>query len=443
MKRKIIYGFLGILCCCILGGCSGQKPDSATADQSKTVEHTKTDHEKRDTDIAKKKKQKEQEETKEDISRENEEEQETEETTGLEDESVKNQELTFQVQSYIENMTLEEKVAQLFMVTPEQLTQVGTVTWAGEITKNAFDRYPVGGVILFESNLQSESQVKELTQGLQVCSQERSNLPLLISIDEEGGLVSRIGKNSGFSVTTFPAMWEIGESGDLSMAYHVGETIGAYLKEYGCNMDFAPDADVLTNPDNQVIGKRSFGSEGEAVAQMTSQVCKGLFSQGVAPCLKHFPGHGGTLGDSHKGYAYTERTKEELLAQELVPFQKGIQEDVPFIMVSHIALPNVTGNEEPSSLSKEIVTDLLREEMGYDGIVITDAMNMGAITKEYDSAAASVKAIEAGVDIILMPKDFQTAMQGVIDAVNNGIISQDRIDTSLKRILEYKLQKLV
>ena len=337
-------------------------------------------------------------------------------------------------------MSLEERVLQMFMITPEALTGYGTVTAAGDVTYQSLQKYPVGGIILFAQNVIDPDQLGTMNGNLQNYSEEITGLPMFISVDEEGGKVARIAKNSNFSVETFSDMRSIGDSGDTAKAYEVGNTIGAYLNQYGFNLDFAPDADVLTNPDNQVIGTRSFGTDPYVVSEMTQSVVNGLEDNQVYACLKHFPGHGATSGDTHAGYAYTDKTLDELMQSELVPFSNGIQNGVHFIMVSHIAAPQVTGDNLPASLSPYMIQTVLREQMGYDGIVITDAMNMGAISDNYGSADAAVRAVNAGADIVLMPKDFVSAYQGVLNAVENGTISTDRIDEAVRRILRVKMQ---
>lgn len=349
------------------------------------------------------------------------------------------QRLEKRVETQLKKMTLEEKVAQLFMITPEALTGYQKVTSAGSSTRQALAKHPVGGLIYFSQNIQSPAQLTKLTTNTQSYAQKETGLPLFLGIDEEGGTVARIAKNPAFSTTTYKDMWSIGATRKSKKAYKVGTTIGRYLHKYGFNLDFAPDADVLTNPDNQVIGTRSFGSDPKLVAKMVIQEVKGLEKEQVYACLKHFPGHGGTQGDTHNGYAYTNRTLKELKKSELVPFQEGIKQSVSFIMVSHISLPKVTTKDEPASVSKEIITDLLRKQMGYEGIVITDAMNMGAITSEYSSANAAVKSLKAGADIILMPQDFKSAYNGVLSAIRNKELSKKRIDQSVRRILRVKL----
>lgn len=263
------------------------------------------------------------------------------------------------------------------------------------------------------------------------------------SVDEEGGVVARIGNNPNFGVDQFGPMWDIGQSQDSQQAYDVGKTIGTYLHDYGFNMDMAPDADVLSNLNNTVIGTRSFGSDPQFVSQMVHAEVEGFQSTHVEPVIKHFPGHGGTLGDTHEGFAYTDKSLDQLKECELIPFQNEINQGIQMIMVSHISVPNVLGDNTPSSLSSVMVQDLLRDQMHFDGIVITDGLDMGAIVNAYDSATAAVMAIQAGDDILLMPENFSLAYQGVLDAVNQGVISKDRIETSVRRILRYKYRNLV
>ena len=346
-----------------------------------------------------------------------------------------------QIDEMLEGMTLGEKAAQLFVVLPEDLVDgVSCVVQAGDATRKGLETYPVGGIIYMEQNLQSEEQVKEMLRNVQQFSRERTGLPLLTCVDEEGGTVARVAGSGNFDVTNVGNMSEIGASGDTERARQAGETIGTYLSELGFNLDFAPDADVWSNPANEIVRYRSFGTDPKRVSEMSMAVLDGLMSKGVTGVIKHFPGHGATEGDTHEGYAYTNKTWEELESCELIPFQTGIEQNVPMIMVGHISLPNVTGDETPASLSHEIVTKRLREQMGYDGVVVTDAMNMGAVAENYEPAEAAVKALQAGVDLILMPEDFRAAYQGVMDAVEDGTLSKKRIDQSLRRILRLKLE---
>ena len=339
----------------------------------------------------------------------------------------------------LDSMTLEEKVNQLFMITPEALTGVGTVIQAGDGTREALAEHPVGGLIYFAQNLKDPDQTRTMLENTQEYASARSGFPIFLSVDEEGGQVARVGSNPSFGVPEIGNMSEVGAGGDTQEAYETGSTIGAYLKDLGFNMDAAPDADVLTNPANEVVKDRSFGSDPELVSRMAAAELKGLNDQGIIGMYKHFPGHGGTTADSHEGYVYVEENLEELKSGALVPFQDGADNGLRVIMVSHIACPEVTGDNTPATLSRQLVTDLLREDMGFDGLVITDALNMGAITEQYSSGEAAVAALNAGVDMLLMPADFQAAYDGVMAALENGELTEERIDESVRRILEIKL----
>lgn len=346
---------------------------------------------------------------------------------------------TDKVQQIVDSMSLEEKVAQLFLVQPEAIVDIGTATAAGDATKQAINKTPVGGFVYFSDNLQSEQQVQDMLRNVQKCSEDRIGLPAFLSVDEEGGTVARVASTGRFDVTDVGDMAKIGASGDVQQARQAGETIGSYLSELGFNLDFAPDADVLTNPDNTVVEKRSFGSDPRVVSDMSLAVAQGLAQHQVYSVYKHFPGHGATAGDTHQGYAYTDKTLDELKQSELIPFENAIQNNAAFIMAAHISAPRVTGDDTPASLSKTMITDILRGQMGYDGIVVTDAMNMGAVTEQYTSAQAAVKALQAGADLVLMPEDFQEAYQGVLDAVKDGTLTEQRINESVTRIVKVKV----
>ena len=342
------------------------------------------------------------------------------------------------VEESVAGMTLEQKVAGLFFVTPEQLTGVGQAVQAGEGTQEALAKWPVGGLVYFKQNIQSEEQLKEMLAN----TVSYSSFPIFLGVDEEGGSVARVADALGLE--NVGPMADIGSAGDVQAAYAANQTIGTYLSSYGFNVDFAPIADVLTNPDNTVIGDRAFSDDPQTAADMVAGAVEGLQSAGVSACLKHFPGHGDTAGDSHTGAAETDRTKEEMAAAEFLPFQSGIGAGADMVMVGHISAPNLTGGEKvPASLSEEIITGILRSELGYDGIIITDAMNMAAVTDYYEADVAAIMALKAGADMILMPEDFQQAYEGVLQAVQDGTVSQERVDDSLKRIYRVKLRDRV
>lgn len=354
--------------------------------------------------------------------------------TGLtaENEPVTNSEEKEKAETVLEKMTLEEKLFQMLFVTPESITGTGQVIAAGAATEEALQKYPVGGIIYFSQNLQSRKQTAEMIEN----SQSFSKIPLFIGVDEEGGRVARLGKNPEMGVTKFPSMREIGDAGDSEKAFEVGQTLGKELKALGFTVDFAPVADVIIASSNTEIGDRSFGMDADLVSEMVAQLTKGLQAENVSATLKHFPGHGSTVTDSHTGYSESRRTLEELRNTEFKPFAKGIEAGADFVMVSHMTPIHI--DDVPASLSKTVITTLLREELGFDGIVITDAFNMGAITERYSPKQAITMAVQAGADMILMPTDVGRAHAALLEAVQNGEITEERIDESVLRILQIK-----
>lgn len=338
-------------------------------------------------------------------------------------------------------MTLEEKVLQMFVLIPDVLTGYQVYT-PDEILINAYRSYPIGGIALMGGNISSLEQVQSLTGTLQQLSRERTGLPLFVATDEEGGDVARIANSGIFANYSLDHMYNIGSTGDPGNAFQTGMTIGMFLSASGINQDFAPVADVLTNSSNQVIGYRAFSSDPVLAGRMVAGEIKGLHKKGILSTIKHFPGHGDTMEDSHTGAAFTYKTEEELRNCEWIPFQSGIDAGTDFVMTGHISCPNIPGAEMPATLSYHMNTEILREEMGFDGIIITDAMNMGAISEMYSAADAAIYAIQAGADMILMPADFYGAYQGVLNAVQSGKIPEYRIDQSVERIIRAK-QKLM
>lgn len=337
-------------------------------------------------------------------------------------------------------MTLEQKVAQLFFVTPEQLTGTDCVIEAGEAMEVALATLPVGGVICFSQNIETPEQLCEMLANVGRFSTEvAAGIPVFLGVDEEGGpLVSRVANSPAFDVATFPHMATIGATGDVAQAGRVGMAIGSYLHEIGFNVDFAPVADVLTNPENTVIGPRSFGADSQLVADMVVAEATAMLATGVLSCVKHFPGHGDTNADSHTGEAVSTRTREDLDSCEFEPFRRAIAAGVPLIMVGHIKTPNVTADDLPASLSRVMIGETLRRELGFDGVIISDSFQMGAVTERYSPAEAAVKFLEAGGDMILMPEDLDAAYQGILDAIASGILSRERIDESCLRVLGTK-----
>lgn len=364
-------------------------------------------------------------------------EEEPEETE--EEEVDEDEELSLRANEILDEMSMEDMVAQLFFVTPESITGVDVATAAGEATKAAIDEYPVGGIILFAKNIENPEQIVQMTSNLQKYSDERISLPIFIGVDEEGGKVSRIASNENFDVEVIGPMDEIGESGDTQRAYDAGSIIGRYLSEYGFNVDFAPDADVLMDGVESIIGNRSFGTEPEVVADMCENYLAGLNDNDVIGVAKHYPGHGSTSADTHTSAAIVDKSWDELLESDIIPFKRMIDNNIPMIMISHISVPQVTGDEIPASMSGILITEKLRAELGYKGVVITDSMSMEAVSKEYSAEDAVVEALRAGVDMILMPSDFDAAYKGVLLAIEDEKLTKDRIRESAFRVVKLKL----
>ena len=340
-------------------------------------------------------------------------------------------------QVLLDTMTDEEKLWQLFFVTPEAITNVNTATVAGEATKKALAQYPVGGIVYFAKNLEDREQTVALLEN----TQSYAKIPLFLGVDEEGGTVSRVGSNPEMGVPSVGDMRSLGKQQDPAAVYAAGQDIGDGLHALGFNLDFAPVADVAQGADS-VIGSRSFGSDAELCASLAGVIVKSLRAEGIVSCLKHFPGYGSATVDDHNGTSVVEKTLGELEACDLIPFQTIIASEgsVPFVMVSHLSYPNVTGSDTPADLSASIVTDILRDKLDYRNVIITDSHSMASITDHYSAGEAAVKALAAGCDMILMPSDLQAAFDAVKAAVADGTLSQARIDESVLRILTVKAE---
>lgn len=340
-------------------------------------------------------------------------------------------------------MTLREKVGQLFMIRPDQLdpsisleeivndkaSAKGTKSVNRSMLTTLKD-YPAGGFVIFRKNIDTPVQLRKLNAALK----SASKISPLIAVDEEGGRIARLANHKAFKLKKYSSAEEIAKSGQVRQA---SEYIASYLKYYGFNMNFAPVADINTNPENVVIGDRAFGSDPHEVSRNVSDYFDGLHSQGIAGSLKHFPGHGDTKDDTHSGYVAVHKTWPELLKSELIPFRENLAK-ADSVMIAHITMKNVTTDDLPATLSHELITGKLRDELGYDGVVIADALMMKAIRNHYTSGEAAIMALEAGCDILLMPYDYREAFDGIIGAVKSGRISEARIDQSVKRIMKLK-----
>ena len=335
------------------------------------------------------------------------------------------------VEEQINNMSIEEKIGQMLIVTDSS-------TIADEDLLKNLETIKPGGFILFSDNIESYEQTTKLIDDIN----STADIPMFISIDQEGGRVARIKKLSDTEVTIIPPMYKLGLTKDEELAYEVGKVVGEELRALNINMDFAPVLDIYSNPENTVIGDRAFGSTAELVSNMALSFSQGLESTGVISVYKHFPGHGDTYEDSHNTLPIITKTKEELMELELIPFKDAIEIGADVIMVGHLAIPSITGNSKPASLSKEVITELLKKELGFNGIVITDALNMGALTKQYTEEEIYINAINAGIDILLMPEFDNETIEIILKEVEEGIIKVEEINDSVEKILELKYNKL-
>ena len=345
---------------------------------------------------------------------------ETSETGGMEAEA--------DIRRQIAGMSLDEKIGQLFIVGFD-----GYKT--DEKVRSMIQNNHVGGIILFRGNIKNAGQLLDMTNTLKSANSE-NRVPLFISVDEEGGRISRLPAE----LHKLPSNQSIGEVGSTAFSYEIGGILSEELRTFGFNLDFAPVLDIHSNPRNTVIGDRSFGNNAEIVTKLGIQTLKGIRDGGIIPVVKHFPGHGDTEVDSHVGLPSVSHELDRLKSLELVPFQEAVSQQADAVMVAHILLDRVD-SENPASMSKRIITGLLRDEMGFDGVVMTDDMTMGAILQNYDIGEAAVKAILAGSDVILVCHGYDrqsAAIEAVRSAVGSGLIPADRIDGSVYRILKLK-----
>ena len=330
------------------------------------------------------------------------------------------------VEETISKMTLDEKIAQMIIAQP-----------AGQVISDSMREQlasaPYGGYLLLRDNLSDLESTRNYIKSLQ----DYAKTPLIIATDQEGGTVQHLRSISNPRSTYVPAMYDLGSIGDTDLAKEVGRVMAEEMRVLGFNVDFAPDADVFSNPNNTVIGRRSFSSDPTVVSNMSYALAQGLEANGVSACYKHFPGHGNTSTDSHYSLPVIDLTREQLDQSDLVPFKNAVDHDARMIMVGHIALPKITGDNTPASLSKVLLTDLLRDEYGYDGLIVTDGLNMGALMQNYSEEEIYYKAVEAGADLLVLPLHPEQAIQSIKEH-----ISEERINESVERILQFKTNYL-
>ena len=346
--------------------------------------------------------------------------------------------LNFKINKTIREMSLEHRVAQLFIVRPESLDGANATTQAGGQAREFLKRWPVGGVLYFAKNLINTTQTTSMLATTMQYALESNGIPPFLCVDEEGGTVSRIGGNSGFGVANVGDMAVVGASNDPERAANVAARIASYLKPLGFNVDFAPVCDIANNPNSNTMRQRAFGSSPEVVARMAAAQVEAFLESGMLCSAKHFPGIGSAVGDSHEARITSWQSIEELRKTELVPFVSAIDAGVPFVMAGHLSVPSITGGNIPASLSYDVIQKLLREELEYEGLIITDSLEMGAVDDYSQGDESAVLALTAGCDIVLLPANFEAAINRVLGAIQRGDISEDRINQSLYRILRTK-----
>jgi len=360
--------------------------------------------------------------------------------------------VTQRVDAQLEQMTLEQKVGQMIMPDFRLWNGVNHTQLAPEVGR-IIDRFDLGGVILFAENVSETEQTTKLVHDLQkVVEQDPSNdIPLFVTIDQEGGIVTRLGTG-----TNLPGNMALGATRSPAYAEAAGGIIGSELHALGINVNFGPVLDVNNNPGNSVIGVRSFSSDPNLVGELGSAMTQGIQQQGVASTAKHFPGHGDTAVDSHYGLPVVDKSLAELKQLELIPFKRAIDEGIDMVMTGHIGMPQIEDEVVeskqgtfplPATLSDDVITGVLREELGYQGLVVTDALNMQAIADNFTESEAVIKTFKAGVDIALMPTILRSAndvtklesiFDDVIEAVESGDLKEADIDRSVERILTLK-----
>lgn len=336
-------------------------------------------------------------------------------------------------------MTLYEKALQMHIVTLTELTGRYRVTKYTRRVEDSLRQFPVGGVILYDRSLKTAPQVLTLTSGMKRFYREQIGIELFVCVDEEGGVATRVGRHGFPEAPHPPGMGELAARPDAeAQIRRYGDIIGNYLHKYGFNVDFAPVADVMTNGNNTFLKKRAFGTDPNRVKKLAYLFSRQLLAHGVLPCYKHFPGIGGTNENSHFGYATVHRTMEQFEAAEWVPFRDAAERGIPFIMAGHVLVPAISGDKRPASLSKIMLTDILRGHLGFKGLIICDALVMDAVRNDFSSCRAGVEAIKAGCDMIMKPGNFRGSVNSVIEAVEKGEISEARVDESVNRILRIK-----
>ncbi len=338
------------------------------------------------------------------------------------------------VENLIHEMSLHEKICQMTVLTPDELTKDTACIGANSQTEEKLKTTPVGGICIMGNNVSEADQIRNMISDYQNYAKENHGIGLFVCTDEEGGAVVRFGKKVGN--TKFSPMYSYKDEGEQT-AYDNAKTIGSEISAFGVNLDLAPVADVWTNPENQIIGTRAYSNDPKQAAKLVASAVKGFHDGGVMCTLKHFPGHGDTKEDSHLGAAYSYKTLDELREAEFLPFAAGIDAGADMVMVSHVTVPAI--EDVPSSLSPQVIS-ILRDELGFQGVIITDSLAMQAVEGKYSFEDIGVRAVTAGNDLLLTQHGSDELIAGVENAVLSGVIPEERINESLRRILKLKVR---
>lgn len=450
LKIWLMLSVISFLCCAVL--CSVLVIKAAEKDKAKNKSNTeaveknkkKSESEKAETKPSpstEKGKQHKNVKDKEETVKPADEETDDNEENKAAEESIedKSKAIDELAEKWFDSLSLEQKVAGLFVTGPNDITGV-TALVAGAKTKAALKDFPAGGFILNDTNIQTPDQLTKMTAGIKQIAEELNIPPLILCIDEEGGKVLRIGDNLKFpdeaTKDMFSLVKEAKQTNKENLLYEKGLYIGEYLKKYGFTMDLAPVVDVWTNPQNVVIGNRAFANNAKDVSKYAIDFADGLNDKGITSVFKHFPGHGDTSADTHTGKAVSNKTKADLNKLELIPYKTAIENGAEVIMVSHVTFPKI--DSKPASLSSKIVTDLLKKEMGYKNLVMTDSLGMQAAVGGVGVNRVAVEALKAGNDILLVGANAKQMQASILAAVKSKEISEERINESIRKILRYK-----
>lgn len=348
----------------------------------------------------------------------------------------------YTIERILEGMSLEDRVGQLFMLAFIADSRGVPRLEVDSEVRRLIETVRPGGVILFGPNIRDPEQTRRLVRDLQ----DASALPLLIAVDQEGGVVSRLTTSEEMPATVVPSARRVGLVGDEELAYRVARATGRELRALGITMNFAPVADILTNPGNPVIGSRAFGTDPELVSRMVAATVRGLQDSGVSAVVKHFPGHGDTALDTHLQSVTVPHSLDRLRAVEFAPFASGFAAGADGVMTAHVSLPNVTGDHTPSTLSPLVLRELLRGEFGFEGLIVTDSLIMGALASGHGLPGITEErlpllAFQAGADVLLYPPRPERGYTVLLEAFRQGDLREEDLDDAVRRILRVKFAR--